>query len=599
MASTLNSPSSLFTLPISSIQTPFLPKTPELGKKKPFNLVSKRAVSCKANNGKQNNDDSSSSLGSFDRRDVLLGLGSLYGATNLVSDPFALAAPIYAPDLSQCGDATVPLKKSPGTNVSVHCCPPISTNIIDFKPPEFTKIRSRPAAHLVDAEYVEKFQEAIKRMKALDEKDPRNFTQQAKVHCAYCNSAYEQMGFPSQDLQIHNSWLFFPFHRLYLYFYERILGKLIGDPDFALPFWNWDSPKGMTIPAIYADSTSSVYDAKRNASHQPPVLVDLDYSSDKNLSKEEMIKANLCVMYRQMVKGSKTKTLFHGKEYRMGYAPDPGAGTIENGIHLSVHKWVGDPTQPLKEDMGNFYSAGYDPLFYAHHANLDRMWNLWKTKLPKQNTDFTDADWLDSSFLFYDENANLVRVRVRDCIDSKNLGYDYQSVNIPWLESKPTPLAKSKLVAHRHSPGQAIAAEANNIIATSTAFPIVLDKPVRVEVPRQKKTTVDDDEEEVLILQNIQLDRDSSVKFDVCINITDTDTPVGPGDSEFVGSYTNIPHGHHHQGSKLNTYLSFPISDALEELELENEAKIVVTLLPKEGEGLVSIGNIKIDRIRD
>ncbi|KAK8629742.1 hypothetical protein V6N13_078571 [Hibiscus sabdariffa] len=230
------------------------------------------------------------------------------------------------------------------------------------------------------------------------------------------------------------------------------------------------------------------------------------------------------------------------------------------------------------------------------------MWNIWKTKLPKQNSDFTDPDWLDSSFLFYDENVNLVRARVRDCIDTKSLGYDYQSVNIPWLESKPTPLASkvaSKLVGHRHSPGQAIAAEANNIIAATTAFPIVLDKPVRVEVPRPKKSPTEDDEEEVLILQNIQLDRDSSVKFDVCINVTDADTPVGPGDSEFVGSYTNIPHGHHHQGLKLNTFLSFPISDALEELELENEAKIVVTLLPKEGEGLVSVGNIKIDRIRD
>ncbi|MFS7947023.1 putative catechol oxidase [Helianthus anomalus] len=43
-------------------------------------------------------------------------------------------------------------------------------------------------------------------------------------------------GFPDIEIQIHNSWLFFPFHRWYLYFYERILGKLINDPTFALPF---------------------------------------------------------------------------------------------------------------------------------------------------------------------------------------------------------------------------------------------------------------------------------------------------------------------------------------------------------------------------
>ncbi|GMI71703.1 hypothetical protein HRI_000839600 [Hibiscus trionum] len=379
MASTLNSPSSLFALPISSIQTPFLPKNSQFG------FVSRRVVLCKANNGKQNND------GSFDRRDVLLGLGSLYGATSLVSDPFALAAPIYAPDLSHCGDATVPLKKSPNANVSVHCCPPISTNIIDFKPPAFTKIRKRQPAHLVTPDYVKKFQDAIMLMEALDDKDPRSFTQQAMIHCAYCNSAYEQMGFPSQDLQVHNSWLFFPFHRLYLYFFERILGKLVGDPQFALPFWNWDHPDGMTIPQIYVDQTSPLYDAKRNSDHQPPVVVDLDYSTDKNLPPDEQIQANLCTMNKQMVQGTTTKTLFHGKEYRMGYSPDPGAGTIENGVHISLHKWVGDPKQPMKEDMGNFYSAGYDPLFYAHHANVDRMWHLWKSSLPGK----AHHDWME------------------------------------------------------------------------------------------------------------------------------------------------------------------------------------------------------------
>ncbi|KAK8630149.1 hypothetical protein V6N13_078956 [Hibiscus sabdariffa] len=581
MASTVISPFALFSLP----------KTCQFRKKKPLGFVSKRAVSCKANSGKENKDESSSSLSGFDRRDVLLGLGSLYGATNLVADPFALAAPIFAPDLSQCGDANVPLRKSPGTNVSVHCCPPVSTNIIDFKPPRFTKTRTRKPAHLVSPDYVEKFQEAITRMKALDEKDPRSFTQQAKVHCAYCNSAYEQMGFPSQDLQVHNSWLFFPFHRLYLYFFERILGKLIDDPHFALPFWNWDHPDGMTIPDMYVDLDSPLYDAKRNPDHQPPVLVDLDYSSDKNLSRDDQIKANLCVMKSQMVQGTTTTTLFHGKEYRMGYSPDPGAGTIENGIHLSLHKWVGDPRQPLKEDMGNFYSAGYDPLFYAHHANLDRMWNLWKTELKVPHCDFKDTDWLDSSFLFYDENANLVRVRVGDCIDTKTLGYDYQQVELQWLdyECDPTPTTTGKAK--------------NPLPATRNAFPILLDKLVRVDVPRMKKSRnvvgEEDGGEEVVILQDIQLDRDSSVKFDVCINVTDDKKPIAPGHSEFVGSFTNIPHGHHHHGSKLNTHLSLPISNALKALQLEDEAKVVVTLVPREGEGLVSVGNIKIGCIRD
>ncbi|KAF7803500.1 polyphenol oxidase, chloroplastic-like [Senna tora] len=40
-----------------------------------------------------------------------------------------------------------------------------------------------------------------------------SFTQQANIHCAYCDGAYHQVGFPEMDLQVHNSWLFLPFHR--------------------------------------------------------------------------------------------------------------------------------------------------------------------------------------------------------------------------------------------------------------------------------------------------------------------------------------------------------------------------------------------------
>lgn len=45
---------------------------------------------------------------------------------------------------------------------------------------------------------------------------------------------------------------------------------------------------------------------------------------------------------------------------------------------------------------------------------MDRIWNIWKTVPEGIRGDFTDEDWLESSFLFYDENNNLVRVKVKD-----------------------------------------------------------------------------------------------------------------------------------------------------------------------------------------
>ncbi|XVE87999.1 hypothetical protein DITRI_Ditri19aG0033400 [Diplodiscus trichospermus] len=595
MASPVLSSSSPTTLPNSTIQTSFFPRTSQLSifkKKKPCCFVPNKLVSCKATNGSSKNDGDAS-LNRFDRRDVLIGLGGLYGATNLTNDPLALAAPIQAPDLTLCGDATIK-----GT-ATVYCCPPTDATIIDFKPPKFSKLRYRPAAHLVDPDYLSKFTKAMELMKALPDDDPRSFKAQANVHCAYCNGAYDQVGFPDQDLQVHFSWLFFPFHRLYLYFYERILGKLIGDSDFAMPFWNWDAPEGMPIPAIYVNPISPLYDEKRNVDHQPPKLVDLDYSgTDEESTKKDQVISNLKVMYRQMVTNN-TATLFHGAAYRAGDDPSPGMGAIENIPHTPIHKWCGDKRQPYSEDMGNFYSAGRDPLFYAHHGNVDRMWSIWKSLPGKKRNDFTDTDWLDASFVFYDENANLVRAKVRDCLDTKTLGYDYQRVDIPWLKTKP--IARKFAKKGKKKAGQAVAAETKSVSVMRNIFPIVLDKIVRIEVPRPKKSRSKlekEDEVEVLVIDNIQLERDVSAKFDVYINDEDDEEPTGPQDSEFAGSFTNLPHNHSHK-KKLQTKLILPLTELLEDLDVEGDDNVVVTLVPKDGKGLVTVGNVKIDYIRD
>ncbi|MCD9646840.1 hypothetical protein HAX54_037036 [Datura stramonium] len=169
---------------------------------------------------------------------MLLGSGGLYGASTLVGGrPFAFAAPVDRPDVTKCGSADL----RPGA-APVNCCPPPTGNIIDFQlPPPSTTLRIRPAAHS---------------MKQLPDDDPRSFKQQANVRCAYCDGAYDQLGFPNLELQVHSSWLFFPFHRCYLYFFERILGSLINDPIFVMPFLNWDHPDGMRIPAMYANPSS-------------------------------------------------------------------------------------------------------------------------------------------------------------------------------------------------------------------------------------------------------------------------------------------------------------------------------------------------------
>uniref|UniRef100_A0ACD5UUS0 Uncharacterized protein n=1 Tax=Avena sativa TaxID=4498 RepID=A0ACD5UUS0_AVESA len=146
--------------------------------------------------------------GHVDRRDVLLGFGGAVAAGLATDRGAAGAAPIQAPDLRNCHRPNLP-DTAPDTN----CCPTYraGASIIDFRPPPAsTPLRVRPAAHLVDREYVAKYERAVRLMKQLPADDPRSFEQQWRVHCAYCDGAFDQVGFPNLEIQVHNCWLFFP-----------------------------------------------------------------------------------------------------------------------------------------------------------------------------------------------------------------------------------------------------------------------------------------------------------------------------------------------------------------------------------------------------
>ncbi|KAH6754880.1 hypothetical protein C2S53_019616 [Perilla frutescens var. hirtella] len=419
-------------------------------------------------------------------------------------------------------------------------------------------------------------------MRGLPHDDPRSFRQQANVHCAYCEYAYDQVGFHDLELQIHRSWLFFPFHRYYLYFYERILGKLIDDPNFALPFWNWDSPAGMEMPSIYMDPNSTLYDPLRDQAHLPPAIIDMNFNGKDSHTPDA--ETNLKIMHRQMVSCAKTPGLFFGHPYHSGDKPNPGAGTIEKVPHNTIHKWTGDRNHK-GEDMGHFYSAGRDPIFFAHHSNVDRMWNVWKT-LGGKRVDITDPDYLNTSFLFYDEKPQLVRVKVRDCLDSTNLGYTYQRVEIPWLHIRPTPRVSPAL---RKKPNVAAVPSPKSI------FPANLDRDLKVVVERPKVNRSEEEKaklEEILVIEGIEVDSNVYSKFDIYINDEDEKLTT-PANTEFAGSFVNVPHGHSRE-KKIKTQMRVSITDILEELQAEGDGYVQVTLVATSAGNAVTVNGIKI-----
>nr|XP_043620775.1 polyphenol oxidase I, chloroplastic-like [Erigeron canadensis] len=549
-----------------------------------------------------------------DRRDLLVGLGGLCTAGNLSSLSSALADPIVAPppDLS-CKDASVG-NNAKKTLRPLECCPPnLNKKVKRFVfPNDQEPVRIRWPAHKGTKEQVDKYKKAVAAMRALPDDHPHSFKQQASIHCAYCNGGYTQAlsGYPDTELQIHNSWLFFPFHRWYLYFYERILGKLICDPTFALPYWNWDNPAGMQIPEMFlyekcnpkylGDKCNPLYDEYRDPKHQPPQLVNLQFNGDdKDSDTIDLIKRNLFTVYRDLVRNGGDTISFFGGMYVAGDDPvrngDPSVGSVEASSHTAVHRWVGNSNLPNGEDMGNFYSAGYDPLFYVHHANVDRMWKLWKDLRLPGHVEPTECDWLNSSYVFYDENQDLVRVFNKDSVDIKKLKFDYPKFELPWINSRPPRRDKMSQVA--------LIALGDVKSLDEVKFPFKLDKILKVLVKRPGVNRTNEDKaksNENLLINGIKYRGDKFVKFDVFVNDkvnTDEGKFPTPSDPEYAGGFAELPHGGNESNMLMSSAVRFGLDELLEDTNTEGDEYAVVTLVPIIGTENLTIQEIKIELV--
>ncbi|VFQ65322.1 unnamed protein product [Cuscuta campestris] len=539
---------------------------------------------CRASDSSDQNPGPQTPTPRVDRRNVLLGLGGLYGAYNYTTynnNSNAVASPVPPPDVSKCGPATI---TNTTDKVPYSCCPPpFSGDAVDYELPSFSRLNVRPAAHAVQEEQLEKYKTAVRRMRELPDDDPRSFYQQANVHCAYCNGAYKLAGGGGQDYQIHFSWLFFPFHRWYLYFHERILQSLIGDPTFTIPYWNWDNPQGMFLPEIFDETGSPLYDEVRNQGHRRNgFLLDLAYSAGEvvlDASESQILRNNLAVMYRQMVTNAPCPSLFFGNALRgEGYDTSSGGGTIESVPHNTIHRWVGDPRTAHNEDMGNFYSAALDPIFYSHHWNVDRMWALWKTLGGRR--DITDSDWLQSEFVFYDENKTLVKVKVQDCLEHERLGYTFQTMPAPWRDFRPTTRKRARA---NQSSSRVL------IPLASKVLPVALDRTITFKVrrPRAGRSMTEKEEQEEVLGLGLTYDETKSIRFDLFINEDNGLKAFELDQAEYLGSFANLAHIHERSGRDSDdnkpktTTFNLAITEVLEDLELEFDGSITVTLVPK------------------
>ena len=132
-------------------------------------------------------------------------------------------------------------------------------------------IRIRRNAHTADPNILNFYEQAIREMKLArlsgnpsSIASPVSWRYQAAIH-AYTrgsdpNADASDLPLPSDQSTFwiqceHGSWLFLPWHRMYLHYFEMIVlshvVRLGGPTDWALPYWNYSNPGQSTLPPAF------------------------------------------------------------------------------------------------------------------------------------------------------------------------------------------------------------------------------------------------------------------------------------------------------------------------------------------------------------
>jgi len=109
--------------------------------------------------------------------------------------------------------------------------------------------------------------------------------------------------------------------------------------------------------------------------------------------------------------------------------------TLEGLPHNQVHNYTGGvgPWDPGPYgNMTNFLSP-VDPVFFLHHSNMDRLWDVWTRKQMQQGQPYlpTGSDWTDykqEPFLFFvnGQGQYITDGKAEDYVSTESFGYNYQ-----------------------------------------------------------------------------------------------------------------------------------------------------------------------------
>ncbi len=494
----------------------------------------------------------------------------------------------------------------------------------EFTPPPRPYVR-KDAAKMTAAEWASFSKGVEEMMKIKDPTNPLSWQYQANIHGFDASKARmpPPPGAPWYCCR-HSGWFFLPWHRMELFYFERILRAMSGDDNLTVPYWNfavpdsdpnWKVKRAIPTPFRTPKSGNPLYAEKRNTIAGPGCGI-----NDGQPLCYDVVNAE------KAFPSDKSKAKFWGPPLMPGVLTFAGGvadrhsafggkqGQIESQPHNPMHTTVGGVGGLLTNPVG----AASDPIFWPIHANIDRAWYCWD-KLYNRTGQYPpkDAsnDWWTAPFKFYDvekvvtkgpDGKDVVTLKSKEvCLTGEqvvlaavNLRYIYDSCEglPPFPPGGPEADDAYTLFAgtvENQAPTLIASVTARSSVdlgaeATTVSFDLPPDVQQAISGVISGKTR---DSAVVLNIEDIHISKPIGMYYWVYVDLPEN-AELDPAGSYYAGNLDFFGVGEHHHDAEVHgegaagDSRSFDITDNVRSLAANGEwspSKLSVTLsLPVE-----------------
>ncbi|MFD6951612.1 hypothetical protein A6A08_17150 [Nocardiopsis sp. TSRI0078] len=365
----------------------------------------------------------------------------------------------------------------------------------------------------------------------------------------------------------HGDRYFLPWHRWYVYYFERIVRNVIVDElgrkdmaDWALPYWNYAhlvsggdpaaSEEWRRIPLPFRQRR--IHDPRGQEEGENPLYLPFD-TGGRCLGDEPMPfdEVDPAVAMRE-------DFFWLPEDQEIGRVGFSRA--LEGSPHDLVHVSTGGL-------MGAVPTAAGDPVFWLHHANIDRFWTAWLTRRQVPlSWQWPDArpkhapDDPDLPYLLRDENGDQ-RTLQGPVFAFPRDAYMYESLTDGTGSGEvPSAFLVTGVPQGATAPTFSVTEEVTHL----GAEPLTLSPGGETGGTDTFETAVGPGDRVVLTFEGVHADAAPCTAFRVFLGGDESDTdPAGPAFVGHLAFFGNVgPHAAHTGGTRL----SFDVTETLRQL---------------------------------